>query len=349
MVPINEYVDTLVNARRYEIMNESENGYNKICKTLDILYLSKIIRIYKSIIKKFEYLQGYAASNYKNNSFYCYNNKIFLIMDTFWNYADRLYEEYEWGYFETNNIKKSLIEINNKYKRDMITVYNQLIVSLKPLNMTLTFQTHDGNSIDDLCKSIENQIKLGQKISSSGIECCIYPTEAAINKTNFVKYSIKESDKKKYLDLYDKFFKFITNPHKLGADFYSYHISDICKIINMSSKRLNELVSSNIKQIGMQKTFKDNDTFSKYLKKIIGSYYIIDYDGDCEYIFYSINNKRMYYVDYEHEECEIFYNNYPYSSKELEDIVYGDNKSELEAVRKLFKEYDKEKRYNLFQ
>lgn len=352
MKSINEYVNTLISAKRYDILVESSdnNDYEnvrKMIKLCDDQYLGKIIKIYKSVIKNIEYLKSRAYNNFNNIRFYFdrHDNdyEIYLRLDSYVNYAYN-------GGFSTYSGKEAVIE-KNKFKEDMLNLKNQLSVALKPLNMTVRFIGYDNNgnmvNLSEFFKILDKSITEKSKdIPDLTVTCFIIPTEGALNKLKQKTFIIKENDKKKYLSLYDKFANFIKNPHKLSGDFCAYHISDICKIINMSSKRLNELVSNNIKPIGIQKTFKDNDDFYKYLKKIIGNYYIIDYDGESEYIFYSINKKKMYYVDFEHEECEIFYNNYPFDSDEFGDLIHNNN---IEPVRSLFKEYDAQKNYNLFQ
>lgn len=163
-----------------------------------------------------------------------------------------------------------------------------------------------------------------------------------MNETN----NIKESEKKILLNLYDEFYKFISNPYKLSGNLWSGIIADICKIINISSEKLSELVSNNIKSMKIHK-FNIKDSFQNQLKQKIGNCYLIEDVAHSEFIFYSISNKKLYYVDYEHEECITFYNDFPYDSREFGDYVYGDK--DISLLRSLLKEYDRKKNYNLFQ
>lgn len=158
---------------------------------------------------------------------------------------------------------------------------------------------------------------------------------------------IKESEKKQYLILYDEFAKFVNNPNKLTGNLWSGIIADICKIINMSSEKLNQLVANNIKSIGQINKFDEKDEFQAILKNKLGECYILEKIADAEYLYYSITNKKLYYVDHEHEEYTIFYHDFPYDTREFGDFIYGDK--DINIIRSLFKEHDKNNNYNLFQ
>ena len=47
-----------------------------------------------------------------------------------------------------------------------------------------------------------------------------------------------------------EFVKFLKHPGKLSGSITSAHISDICRIIGISSNKLNSIISKNIKAIG---------------------------------------------------------------------------------------------------
>lgn len=68
-------------------------------------------------------------------------------------------------------------------------------------------------------------------------------------------------------------------------------------------------------------------------------------DGNS--IVYSINKKKLYWISYEHCECEMFYNNYPYNSREFEEVLYDDPET-LKMVKTLFKEYNEKNNVKLF-
>ena len=343
MIPINEYVNTLIKSRRHEIIiSESLNKKESeiIIKSLNQKYVKDILKKYYSIILKYKELSSHKF-NQTDKSFYFENNGIYdpeisLCLDCFENYA-----------YRKNLSTKDALEAIERYKKDLISFHSEMSAALKPLNLHVKFIGEEGEDIENLYNLLKYYISKHNTIPSNSIECYVYPDRKIIEMLKPSESDIKENDKKKYLSLYDNFVNFIKNPHKLSGNFWAGHISDICKIIDISSTKLNELVSKNIKSLGVYKSFREKDEFSLYLTKTIGDYYIIDSFSDCDYIFYSIKNKKLYWVNYEHGECNLFYNNFPYNSKEFEDILY-DNDEELKAVRLLFKQYDTQKKYNLF-
>ena len=153
-----------------------------------------------------------------------------------------------------------------------------------------------------------------------------------------------------------KFAQFIKKPHKLDPSFNSSHVADICKICGVSATKLNKMVSDNIGTIGKPVTIDpkrfDEEEWAKGISKKLGDCYIIDEFGSNA-IYYSIPNKKIYWINFEHAECEEFFNNFPYGSKEFEDMAFMLNTEEYadyeegQAVKELFKKLDKEKKFNI--
>lgn len=347
MKPIVEFTDILINAKRYDIMNEASFDKKEaeiVIKQLNENYTDKIVSAYRSIISKYKDLSKCKYNN-TDNSFRYKNNiieeDICLILDYFENYAS-----------ERGLSNEEAKEAYSKFKKDIYAFKAQISAVLKPLKMKVLFIDADyGADMSEFFKVFERYMSNGTIIDNT-ICCYVVPDDTILEKLRPSKSDIKENDKRKYLMLYDEFAKFIKNPHRLNGQFRSIHLADICRIIGMSSTKLNDLVAKNIKSLPEKSFDKEYQyDFSKRLSKTIGEkYYIIDDlgGGSGDYVIYSIKNKKLYWICYEHEDVEIFYNNFPYSSRELEDIIYFDEKK-LNSLRNLFKEYDAAKKYNLFE
>ena len=85
---------------------------------------------------------------------------------------------------------------------------------------------------------------------------------------------------------------------------------------------------------------KNNSEFGDFLINKLGDCYLIE-SSDANAIVYSINKKGLYWINFEHEDCELFYENYPYSSNEFEEIVFSHDKTEKTKIKQIFDEYNK--------
>ena len=322
----------------------SDKQRTELINLLNKKYVNEISKVYKSCISKCPKLKKYTY-NRSNLQFrydkYIDPDSIVCYIDAFSNYP---YEDGVEG--------EKAIKLLNDMKNDLNKLDNLLKENLKPLKVTHKFLDADEDTYDSISGYIDIMSKY---IKDYGYVPSNVITLYIIIKIDKVKSlipsedAIKKSERDKYLKLYDDFAKFIKHPYKLsGTGFWSGHIHDICKLIGMSSERFNELVSDNISTVGSKVSYKTDDEFNNYLNTRIGDHYILE-SSDSTRLVYSINKKRVYYIDYESEECEIFYNNYPYTSKELEDFVYGNNEEDISMIKSLFKERDKDKKYNLFK
>lgn len=298
-------------------------------KFSDILRKSKNI-----IIKKYKRLK---SASYNNDNFrFRYDNyfkEFVCYVEGFGNYA---YEEELEG--------KEAIKAIEDFGKDLNSLIKEFNQELKPYKLKSVIEDDEGYNISEYISYMKKYINEGEYVPSNAVSLSVHINPKNIKSIIPSEDQIKENDRKKYLQLYDEFVKFLKNPHKLQGNLWSGTIRDICVIIGMSSEKLNSIVSSNIKKMTVYSFGKD-DEFKSYLQKHIGDYYIIENDYDNQ-IVYSISKKKLYYINYEHEDCEIFFNNYPYNSKEFEDIVFNKGE-ELKAIQNLFKEYDKEKKYNI--
>lgn len=314
----------------------------QVIKQLNEKYINDLNKIYKEIVSKCKRLRKYSNNrseirfryNKRSESFVCY-------LDGFTNYA---YEEDKKG--------KEGIKLLDNMKSDLEEMDKLLKEKLKPLKLKHKFinSENDGYvSISEYIESEKEYINKYNYLQDSAI--CLYIT-IDTNNIKSLKVSSSIKNKETYVKLYNEFAKFINRPYKLsGSGFNSTHISDICKIIGMSSERFNEYVSDNINTVGTKESFDPNNgDFDTYLSKRIGDHYILELTDKSSgsKLVYSIDKKRVYYLNYEHKNCEIFYNDYPYSSKELEDFLLSEDSKKSE-MKELFRQVDVEKKYNLIK
>lgn len=317
------------------LYNLSEKQTENVKEILNEKFSKIIEKSKENNIKKYKRLK---SVSYNNKTFKFrydkYYKEFVCYIEGFGNYA---YEE---------NLKgENAIKSIDEFGKDLNSLIKDINQELKQYKLKINTEDDEGYNLTEYIKYMKKYIINGTYVPSNAITVSVHINPKYIKSFIPSENQIKENEKKKYLQLYDEFVKFLKNPHKLQGNLWSGTIRDICEIVGISSEKLNNIVSSNIKNMNVYSFKNKEDEFKKYLQKQIGDHYIIENDFENQ-IVYSISKKKLYYINYEHEECEIFFNNYPFNSKEFEDIVF-DNGEELKSVRNLFKEYDKNKKYNI--
>lgn len=268
-----------------------------------------------------------------------YNDEVSCYIEGFDNYA-----------YNKSATGSEAIKLLNEFKSD-ISKYFSMIQKENP-GVNFVIMDYEGYDIGGFTEYMKKYVNKYDKVPSNSIGLYILLKKSEYEKLAPSESDIKEAEMKKYLKKYDEFAKFLKSPHKLSGSFWSGTIFAICKIIGMSSSELNSIVSSNIKPTGTKKingNWFDNDPdWGKKISAKLGSCYTIE-SSDGEEIVYSVPNKKMYWISYEHTECEEFFNeNYPYVDRDFEEAVYENDELKAE-LKKRFKEYDSVKKYNLIK
>lgn len=368
---IHDYTNTLINSKRYDILTEKYDPelQRKLWKLSDVLNKDKKLR---ENIKNnvYNYMSKYPILNKKPYDIQYYEKSSFC--EQYNQEEGYHYIGYDLVYItvtvslvdETKNIAKQLNDTYNQIN----SIFNQINNKLDIENINLSVYCEQ----PDLYKRLEYEINLLKKYIDNHPECYksdnekviknyfviqAIPTQELLDsieyKVNEVKertVKVKIKNKDQILNIYDQFIKYIKIPRPITSNSFNFiHIADICRILDISSDKINKLICSNIKNINLFKEFDYDsaDEYEKYLKKQLGKSYLMATQGDSDYIVYSFKNKSIYWINIEHGECNKFYLDFPYSSKELEDHLHNNDKKK--AVQELLKEYDKQKGYNLLQ
>ena len=94
--------------------------------------------------------------------------------------------------------------------------------------------------------------------------------------------------------------------------------------------------------------FENDPAWGKKVSAKLGDCVVLE-ASDGEELVYSVPNKKMYILSFEHTECEEFFNSdYPYIDRDFEEAIYDDKDLKAE-LKKMFKEYDSAKKYNLIK
>jgi hypothetical protein len=184
-----------------------------------------------------------------------------------------------------------------------------------------------------------------------------------------VVIELSNAEKKKYLILYDSFVKFVKNPSSsnLNNNFWSASISDICYIIGISSDKFNEVIAKNhptgkkinIVDYVIKHDEEDYEYFKKQFSELGNCILLEAISPNIKMTLFSLAKNKMYYCNMEHDELGEFPKAFGYHCNEFEDIINGtydynssneikEAKAKLSAIRKLYKEYDAEKNYGIF-
>ena len=314
----------------------------EISKLLTEKYGKTYIQLYKKTINKFDRLRkvsfDYGAHGFVYNDWL---NTFDLKVDGFDNYA-----------YRTCKTEEEMRKVTNEFKRDITAFLKEFKASTpneKGISVILE-ESEEGCTLSEYFSMINEVIEKHKTVPSNDLTLIIRINESIYKALIPSESQIKENEKNQYLKLYDEFVKFLKNPHKLSGNLWSGIISDICRIIGLSSAELNNIISKNIKSVGnkvslYQKEFEDS-VWENDIAKKLGDCYILE-SMDSDKLVYSINNKKLYWINYEHGECEVFYNDYPYNSREFEEVLYDDPDT-LKVVKALFKEYNEKNNIKLF-
>lgn len=246
---------------------------------------------------------------------------------------------------------KEAVKLLNEFKTDL----KKYLAEVNKQNPDSHFVIMDdeGFGIDSYADYMKRYIEKSDFVPSNSIGLYII-----LKKKDYMKFAVsdselKEAEKKNFLRKYDEFAKFLKNPHRLtGNLFWSGTIVAICNIIGMSSNELNSIVSSNIKPMNAKKInaewFENDPAWGKKVSAKLGDCVVLE-ASDGEELVYSVPNKKMYILSFEHTECEEFFNSdYPYIDRDFEEAIYDDKDLKAE-LKKMFKEYDSAKKYNLIK
>lgn len=270
---------------------------------------------------------------------------------------DKYYDEFQlcflsftnYTYRSNESDKKSLIE---EMKKDLDSFSKSFSSEMKNIfKDELSFYFGDPDcglySISEFIKFMNKCIEYYKEAPSNDIMLFIIcknyskyiPTELELNS----------SENKKYIAIYEKFLKFLKSPSTMPNGLWCGHISDICKIMGISSVKLNEIVSDNFKSGKKFKLDANNFEDSYYAKTHIsqlGTCYMIDNFSDCDYLIYSDTKKHLYLINYEHSNIISFFdsNEYQYSSQEFAEKIFLKDTAD---IKKLFNKYNEENNIEL--
>lgn len=323
----------------------NDNQIRFILKTLDSDYIKKIETIAKKELNKFSALkkQSYDGFDYYNNfGFDRAENFFYCRLVSFENYA-----------FNSDESEKEILKLFNDYISDVSSYAKSLRTALSDIkNMKVEIFDSNGEfyPLSDYKRVMLNRFKESKYFPDNHLAVYVIANKQLITSITPTDSYINEIKRKKYEDLYIKFAQFVKKPSKLNGSFGMNQVADICKIIGLSSADLNDKISKNITSMGtkyiLDPNKMDDSDYGKNVSKRLGECYEIE-SFDAELILYSIENKKIYWVDLEHSECSEFYNNYPFESKELGDVVYDED--EKKSVKEIFKQIDAEKGFNLIE
>ena len=308
-----DYCDEMV------IANESSNGVElsqkqikEVIGSLDKEYSKEFQRIYNSVLSKFNKLKNESAFNIRDWSFRYtrYTKQFYIRPDGFENYGYQHYKRHDGTVDE-------YIKLTNEYINDLQSLKSELVGALsKYKGFTVQIEEEEeGLSVSEYHKYMIKTIQKRKVCPSNNLVLRIYVDNAIANKLIPSDSEIKERERQRYLKLYEEFLKFLKNPYKLTGNLWSAHISDICQIVGLSSQRLNEIVAKTIRNVGKAITidgesFADNE-YGNHISKKLGECYILD-TFDSDRLVYSIKDNKIYWISYEHDMCETFFNNFPY-------------------------------------
>ncbi|MBR6289344.1 MAG: hypothetical protein IKR19_08415 [Acholeplasmatales bacterium] len=286
-------------------------------------YRGIIERATKSTLTNFAELKKHCTAtpqfDYDIKKKVCYVNII-----SFENYA----------YTRQNKSKDVQIELTNKFISDVKSFKESLQKVLT--NFKLSIYVDGFKNIDAYKNSVISDINNGNKLPSNTFDII-----AIIDKkeTKAANPGNSEESLDMFKRLLKEFNKFINHPFKMSSrSFYGAHVAGICKVCDISSEKLNEKVSKNIKSFGAK--MPKNEKVASELGKCI----ILE-SFNNEEILYSIDKKKMYYVNYNTGESGLFYNSYPHTDKKFEKAVAENSKAEIKG---LFRMLAEENKYNIF-
>lgn len=321
-----------------------EKQREHLFKLLDEEYLTKIKPIAKKELQKFK--------DHNKNSFGL-DSGHFVSFDSE-DYNCKLVTFDNYAYRQQSKSDKEILQLFDKFCKDVTMYTNRLKQSIKTLKLkglkVEVVESEEWTPFSEYQKNMRYWFKQEGRMPSNSVSILLTINGKVGNSLTPSVDAVKDSDTKKYMDLYIQFANFIKNPSKIIGNFDPTYIADICKICGISSSKLNEIVSKNMKSNGYTFTldpeyFNDPD-WAKSMSDRLGDCYELWYDN-ADTLVYSLSKKKLYWVNYEHDECEEFYNNYPYDSKEFGEILYDNKEDEKNSIKDLFKKIDKEKKFNI--
>ena len=222
-------------------------------------------------------------------------------------------------------------------------------ISQKCKGFYVLAEDEEDNSVDTYCKFMKQMIMQYGKAPSNILYLKVLAPDNLVKKLVPSTEQMNDIMNKKYLALYDQYAKFLLKPGKMSGNFWPAYISDISKICGISSDKLNQIVAKNIRPAMKQNfnSYHDMDGVISFEKQIqsLGEYMEI-YSVYSDDIIFSFKDKKMHWINYEHKEEYVFYNNFPYSTREFENIIFYDQPSR-KSIKELFTKYDAEKGYHI--
>jgi hypothetical protein len=307
------------------------------CGELNETYKDIIISAYKKSISKFKDLQNVSYNReeygyFQYNKYSKYPEEFYMIIDGFGNYPYEMRE---------HDVEKG-IKLLNKFKVDLINLQKAFQANLpKNAKLNVAIEDEEGQSINRFIEYMSKYIKEDGYAPSNDVKLRVYISQKDVKIISDAE--VKNAKEQKYLKIYEEFIKFLKNPHVLSGSLWSGQIADICRIKDISSKKLNEIVAKNIKRVGSPKDINpnsfDQSDYGKDVSKSLGKCYTLE-NLDGFQLVYSINKKSLYWLDYQHCEYDIFYHNYEYSSREFEDAAFGYDDRFKKRLLELFESYD---------
>lgn len=337
------FCDNMLIAEESATANLSDKQIVELTERVRNQYVDPVYKIYKKIINKHARLKK-SAYEMDPDIYYDKNNK------TFWITID-CFENYAYGNAASESEMKSLMK---QFEKDAIAFEKDIkkaTSKMTGIDIYVRGADFDDDSIQQFISCMINYIDEYGMVPSNEISLEICVDESVYTKLIPSENEIKEKDKIKYIQLYEEFIKFIKSPYKLGRTLWSAHIADICRIMNISSEKLNKIISKNIKSVGSKsKVFNGSfDEWERDISKSLGDCYTIDsWGGSGDVVAYSIKHKKLYWLCAEHSECEVFYRNFPYYSREFEDAAGGFDDELVDELRNLFSEYNKQHNIKYF-
>lgn len=310
---------------------------------LNNTYMKSIDSVYEQTIKRFKNL---STVKFKSNSGFKYDyyrKKMVYITGGFGNYV---YGTNKYG----NDPKQQCKGIDDFCKdvRAFVLQFNKNI-SQKNKGFYVLAEDEEENSVDTYCKNMKQIIMQYGKSASNSLYLKVLAPDNLVKKLVPSTEQINDIMNKKYLALYDQYANFLLKPRKMSGNFWPAYISDISKICGISSDKLNQIVAKNIRPTMKQNfnNYHDEDGDTRFEKQIqsLGEYMEI-YSIYSDDIIFSFKDKKMHWINYEHKEEYVFYNNFPYSTKEFENIIYMDHPSR-KSIKELFMKYDAKKGYHI--
>ena len=207
----------------FNYLNLDNSQKEAVTERLNKEYFQEIKKIIQKELSKFPKLKK--VSNISNNGF----RGICCFIIGFGNYAYREQKNRELT-------EKELIQLTNEFVSDC-NAYTKIVkAQFSKIKFKCYLIDENVGSAADFKKLMIEYIKQDGGVPSNGLDITVYPTDALLKSLVQTMSQVSDAKKAKYEKLYEGFVKFVKQPHTLSGDFWSGHISDICKIVKKFKK-----------------------------------------------------------------------------------------------------------------